>query len=475
MLPVLPQIAAASPPPAPAKPATSEDKGPSFSKVLDEQKNAPRQEAPGKAADAKPADAQPEQAQQSSSPDKSADAGKPADGTERPEDGSAADSTTSDAGTIAGAPTGVEVAATVQVQLAPTLPLQALEIAAQAAALQSQSAAKLAAQQTGEAVATVPAAAAPPQGQPVQAHTAPQTTVVVPGQAAASATAPTAQAAAPQAAAPQAAALPQQQAAVAAALPVAAQQLPNTQPVSAARPVTIATARDPRLATHATGAGEQAQAPLEAPVQAAAMPEITPQLPDFAGQSADSGRGSDTATQSALGALQASIRNTAAQPAPAGTEMRPAAALPLLEVATPVGAAQWGRDLGRQLVLLSGDAQRGQHTAELRLDPPDLGPLRVTLTLSDGVASASFVSSHAAVRQALESALPQLQQALAEAGISLGQANVGEQGNQFAQEQSTGQQGRGQTASGGDAKGDQGVSQPVVMVRDANALIDTFA
>ena len=46
-----------------------------------------------------------------------------------------------------------------------------------------------------------------------------------------------------------------------------------------------------------------------------------------------------------------------------------------------------GRDLGQQLV---GDEQQRAprvQTAELRLDPPDLGPLRVSLNLADGVAS----------------------------------------------------------------------------------------
>src|SRR5690606_31195719 len=78
-----------------------------------------------------------------------------------------------------------------------------------------------------------------------------------------------------------------------------------------------------------------------------------------------------------------------------------------LGIATPVAATPaWGAELGRQLIVLSHDAAQGQQTAELRLDPPNLGPLRVTLSVHDGVASASFVSAHATVRHAVEAALP---------------------------------------------------------------------
>ncbi|OZI18434.1 hypothetical protein CAL26_11940 [Bordetella genomosp. 9] len=97
---------------------------------------------------------------------------------------------------------------------------------------------------------------------------------------------------------------------------------------------------------------------------------------------------------------------------------------------TPVGQPQWGAELGSQLVLMTHRAGNDAQTAQLRLDPPDLGPLSVTIKLNNGVAEASFVSAHAAVRQAVESALPQLQQSLAQAGISLGQANVSDQGAQ---------------------------------------------
>ena len=150
-------------------------------------------------------------------------------------------------------------------------------------------------------------------------------------------------------------------------------------------------------------------------------------------------------------------------------------ATPAMQLALPVGASQWGNELGREVTRFSVAAQHGTHTAELRLDPPDLGPLRVTLSLHDGVASASFVSAHASVRQAVESALPQLQQALAEAGIALGQADVG------SQEQPRQQQGNGAptaTASGSVPDTPEALPQTIAAARKAvhhDGLVNTYA
>lgn len=150
----------------------------------------------------------------------------------------------------------------------------------------------------------------------------------------------------------------------------------------------------------------------------------------------------------------------------------------MLQVATPVGGTHWGTELGQQMVVMSNNARQGTQTAELRLDPPDLGPLRVSINLADGVASASFVSAHASVRQAIETAIPQLQQALAQAGISLGQTSVGEQAAQqeFAQQNGGGsqRQGGGNGAAVADGAID-GQTATVTASRNANALVDTFA
>lgn len=146
-------------------------------------------------------------------------------------------------------------------------------------------------------------------------------------------------------------------------------------------------------------------------------------------------------------------------------------------IATPLHQSGWDADFGRQMVMLARDAHSGAQTAELRLDPPELGPLRISISLSDGTANAVFVSAHASVRQAVESALPQLSQQLAQAGISLGQTHVGDQGQGgFAQHDGGSQ--AGARSSGGGADTALASADVAALPRGAavsNGLVDTFA
>ncbi|SCY07778.1 hook-length control protein FliK [Nitrosospira sp. Nl5] len=86
-----------------------------------------------------------------------------------------------------------------------------------------------------------------------------------------------------------------------------------------------------------------------------------------------------------------------------------------------IGAAGWDNALGQKILWMVSNQQQ---VAELNLDPPDLGPLQVILSITDDQASATFVSQHADVRQALEAALPRLKEMMAESGISLGNTTV---------------------------------------------------
>ncbi|NDP63940.1 flagellar hook-length control protein FliK [Polaromonas sp.] len=87
-----------------------------------------------------------------------------------------------------------------------------------------------------------------------------------------------------------------------------------------------------------------------------------------------------------------------------------------------VGSIEWGKALGHQIIHLSA---ADRQVAELQLNPPGLGPLKVTLSMNDQQMQAAFVSAHSSVRVAVEAALPQLRALLAESGISLGQTSVG--------------------------------------------------
>ena len=125
---------------------------------------------------------------------------------------------------------------------------------------------------------------------------------------------------------------------------------------------------------------------------------------------------------------------------------------------------------------MSNSARHGVQTAELRLDPPDLGPLRVSLNLADGVASASSCRRTPRCARPLKPPC-RIEQALAQAGISLGQTSVGEQAaqQQFAQNQGGGTQRQGSGLTGGAARCGRRLASRLGLARNANALVDTFA
>jgi flagellar hook-length control protein FliK len=151
-------------------------------------------------------------------------------------------------------------------------------------------------------------------------------------------------------------------------------------------------------------------------------------------------------------------------------------------VATPLSSPAWSADFSQQFISMTrGRDLSTPHTIELRLDPPSLGPVRITLQISDSIAQAAFVSPHAAVRQAIENALPSLQQQLADAGLSLGQASVNDQSaSQQGFEQSSSHGGPDKTAVfslDGHAAESPGTLPPPARQtpRSPDALVDTFA
>jgi len=89
---------------------------------------------------------------------------------------------------------------------------------------------------------------------------------------------------------------------------------------------------------------------------------------------------------------------------------------------THLHAPSWPQQFGEKIVWL---AHNDQQSAQININPPQLGPVQITVSLNGDQATLAFASPHAEVRQAIESALPQLKEMLSTAGINLGQSNVG--------------------------------------------------
>lgn len=184
---------------------------------------------------------------------------------------------------------------------------------------------------------------------------------------------------------------------------------------------------------HARGAAQINQ-PEAAAAPAAPPPSGAKQTIAIAADDATSQHAATQAHQISPGALLA-LNLTA--PAPAINAQQIITTAPFsLPLAPQVGSSEWAGALSQQVIFM---ASANHQVAELHLNPPDLGPLKVTLTMNDNQAQAIFVSDHASVRAAVEAALPQLRANLADNNINLGHTSVSaetpQQQNAFAQNQ----------------------------------------
>ena len=118
-------------------------------------------------------------------------------------------------------------------------------------------------------------------------------------------------------------------------------------------------------------------------------------------------------------------------PASIGSSPLPTALTP---VAVPVGNAGWDTAFSQRVVWVASNTQQ---VAQLQLNPPNLGPLEIRISLSSDQANAVFTSPHAVVRDAIEAALPRLREMLADNGLSLGNVNVSSES--FRQQAQSGQ------------------------------------
>ncbi len=126
--------------------------------------------------------------------------------------------------------------------------------------------------------------------------------------------------------------------------------------------------------------------------------------------------------------------------------------------------------------------ERGTSRFEMRLDPPSLGRLKVTMDLKDGSLNISFRAENHAVRDALQNSLPQLREALAGQGLSLDGFDVQSSGQgAHGQGEARQESGFGGEAPGGSDSGpwmsETAAPQTAATetVRAGNGLVDRWA
>lgn len=142
---------------------------------------------------------------------------------------------------------------------------------------------------------------------------------------------------------------------------------------------------------------------------------------------------------------------------------------PSATVQVRVGERAWDQAVAEKLVWM---VDQKHQVAQLHLNPPELGPLKISISLDQNQASAQFFSAHASVREALEVAMPRLREMLADSGITLGNASVGTE----AFREPTQQHPQAHVAQSNALAVDSGtVSSGERLLRPMLGLVDTFA
>ena len=139
-----------------------------------------------------------------------------------------------------------------------------------------------------------------------------------------------------------------------------------------------------------------------------------------------------------------------------------------------VGDEHWGEGLSQRVVWMVG---QDVHAAKFQVEPPQLGPVEVKVTISNDQATVSFAAPHSATREAIQTALPRLQEMLFESGVSLGNVFVGSHTPQNQREASAGSDsaGRGSSENAGVIAADSLGGDRAMHVRRSLGLVDLYA
>jgi len=208
-----------------------------------------------------------------------------------------------------------------------------------------------------------------------------------------------------------------------------------------------------------------------------AVASLAPARPDEVARELAAIRVAEPADPVDVGALARSGTSSAAPIRPDAPTS--STTLPTAPDVLNLNQKNWERTLGHQLSWMVNNRLQ---EAEIKVNPPDLGPLEVRVSQHQHQTSVTFFSHEAAVREALENALPRLREMLDSQGISLNQAQVSDQ-SLARQQAGAGEQqsayGRrdGGSPTGGAAGSEaaDGEESPRPRARESRGAVDDYA
>lgn len=158
---------------------------------------------------------------------------------------------------------------------------------------------------------------------------------------------------------------------------------------------------------------------------------------------------------------EANTPATAVAPSAAGVDAASTATASDANVVvnTPVTSPGFAAEAGYRLAVM---VREGVTSAQLELNPADMGPVTVQIVVEGQTAQVHLVAAQADTRQALEASMPQLASNLRDAGLTLTGGGVFDQTSQ--QQGRAADAGTGNDRGGRQGRGDDG---PVDMARTA--------
>ncbi|MBE0505306.1 MAG: flagellar hook-length control protein FliK [Marinospirillum sp.] len=158
-------------------------------------------------------------------------------------------------------------------------------------------------------------------------------------------------------------------------------------------------------------------------------------------------------------------------PAAAQNMARLAAGLPPLPMMTHAAAQANAQALSNRISMMNA---KNMQVAEMRLDPPNLGSVRVQIRMQGDMASIIFQAPNAHARELLEQSLPHLKQMMESEGLMLADAQVSEESfaGQDGEGDHSGSGSAGQSLAGSDLE--NGLEQ-IPVLNQPLGLIDYYA
>ena len=175
-------------------------------------------------------------------------------------------------------------------------------------------------------------------------------------------------------------------------------------------------AADVRRAAEPVTAGHTTNSPAEAAISAGSNAAAGIAVAGL--QNSEAKTLDRVALSASTGDVTALVGSQAAQGA-AGTTALPETLA--VQVSTPADAPEFREALGVQVSLLARD---GVHSAELHLNPAEMGPISVHIVMDGAQARVDFGADSANTRELIESGLPELAAALRDAGFTLAGGGV---------------------------------------------------